>query len=108
MQKKQSVTDRRTDRRTDGPTDTVTYRSRARDKNNTGNLLDRSHGALNLLFFFLPAAEKMEEKEANDLMNLLGIQEDDDGLIKYMGKNKLSWSFNEWKELKYYYIFLWI
>merc|ERR1711955_88733 len=29
-------------------------------------------------------AEKMEEKEANDLMNLLGIQEDDDGLIKYM------------------------
>ena len=33
MQKKQSVTDRRTDRRTDGPTDTVTYRSRARDKN---------------------------------------------------------------------------
>ena len=33
MQKKQSVTDRRTDGRTDGPTDTVTYRSRARDKN---------------------------------------------------------------------------
>ena len=33
MQKKQSVTDRRTDRPTDRPTDTVTYRSRARDKN---------------------------------------------------------------------------
>merc|ERR1712002_582874 len=29
-------------------------------------------------------AEKMEEKEANDLMKLLAIEEDDDGLIKYM------------------------
>ena len=47
----------------------------------------------------------MEEKEANDLMNLLGIQEDDDGLIKYMGKNQLSCSFNEWKGLRYLYIF---
>ena len=37
MQKKQSVTDRRTDRQTDRPTDrltdTVTYRSRVRAKN---------------------------------------------------------------------------
>ena len=31
-------------------------------------------------------AEKMEEKEANNLMTLLEIVEDDDGLVKYMGK----------------------
>jgi len=29
-------------------------------------------------------AEKMEEKEANNLMELLGVVEDEDGLIKYM------------------------
>merc|ERR1711990_576960 len=29
-------------------------------------------------------AEKMEEKDANNPMSLLGIAEDDDGLIKYM------------------------
>ena len=34
----------------------------------------------------LPSAEKMEEKEANAILSLLEIQEDDDGLIKYMGK----------------------
>ena len=33
------------------------------------------------------AAEKMEEKEANDIMTLLDIKEDDDGLIMYMGKS---------------------
>ena len=32
----------------------------------------------------------MEEKEANNLMALLEIVEDDDGLIKYMGKSMLN------------------
>ena len=41
------------------------------------------------------AAEKMEEKEANDIMTLLDIKEDDDGLIMYMGK---SFHFTEKKK----------
>ena len=35
---------------------------------------------------FLLAAEKMEEKEAIAILELLEIKEDEDGMIKYMGE----------------------
>ena len=55
-----------------------------------GNFQSATDVNQNYLFFPLLmyfAAEKMEEKEANDIMTLLDIKEDDDGLIMYMGKS---------------------